>query len=176
MRESLGGFRVDEQYAEHQRAADALSAEIRLLNDEALALERRTSDLRRALQGDVGAAPDGDLERRVAQVYAEAQVVLPEAVARRFEEVIAFHASVLRNRRIFLEQEQRSVAERLGVVAGQRRQLDEERHEVMRLLASSVALDTFLEGQRALAAIDANVAELERRLDSQPRWVSSATP
>lgn len=166
VRQSLGAFRVDEQYAEHQRTADALSAEIRAINDEGLALERRAGDLRRALQTDVEAAPDGELERRVAQVYSEVQVVLPDAVARRFEEVNAFHESVLRNRRIFLEQEQRSVAERLEVVAGQRRKLDEERHEVMRLLASSVALDVFLEGQRALAAMDASVAELERRLDS----------
>ena len=166
VRESLGAFLVDEQYAEHQRTADALSAEIRAINDEGLALERRAGDLRRALQSDVEAAPDGELERRVAQVYSEVQLVLPEAVARRFEEVNAFHASVLRNRRIFLEQEQRSVAERLVVVAGQRHKLDEERHEVMRLLASSVALDVFLEGQRALAAMDASVAELERRLDS----------
>lgn len=166
MRESLGAFRVDEQYAEHQRNADALSAEIRALNDEALAIERRATELRRALQSDVETASDGELERRVAQVYSEAQVVLPEAVARRFEEVSAFNASLLRNRRIHLEQEQRSVAERLDGLAGQRRQLDGQRQEVMRILASSVALDTFLEGQRSLAAMDATVAELERRLDS----------
>ncbi len=165
-RESLGAFRVDEQYGEHQRVADALSAEIRLLNDEAVALERRATELRRATESDTQGSPDGELERRVAQVYGEMQVVLPEAVVRRFDEVAAFNTSVLRNRRIYLEQEQRSVAERMEALEDERRRLDGQRQEVMRILVSSVALDTFLEGQRALAAKDAAVADLERRLES----------
>lgn len=166
LREGLASFRVNDQYTEHQRIADDLSAEIRALNDEALALERRVTELRRSVEADVATAPDGDLERRLAQVYAEVQVVLPDVVTRRFEEVNQFNASVLRNRRVYLEQEQRSVAERLASIGGQRQQLDGRRQEVMRLLASSVALDTFLEGQRSLAGMDADVADLERRLES----------
>lgn len=164
--ESLRGYRVDDQYADHQNAADRLSAAIQLLNDEALALDRRARDIGRALESEVEPAADQELQRRVARVYAEVKLLLPDSVERRFEEVAEFHASVVRNRRSFLEQEQRSVQERLAAVVSERASLDEQRMGVMRLLGSSVALDTFLEAQRSLADLEARVADLERRLDS----------
>lgn len=43
--ESLSMFKVDEQYADHQREADRLTASIQRLNDEGLALQRRSREL-----------------------------------------------------------------------------------------------------------------------------------
>jgi uncharacterized protein YydD (DUF2326 family) len=166
VRESLAGYRVNAQYASHQKDADGLSARIQDLNDEALALDRRAREIGRALENEVEPAADPELARKVARVYSEVRLVLPETVGRRFEEVTEFHASVVRNRRSFLEEEQRSVQARLGAVVSERASLDEKRRDVMRLLGSSVALDTFLEGQRSLADLEAQVADLERRLDS----------
>ncbi len=45
LKEDLASFKVDRQYAEHQREADRLSAQLRILNESALALRRRQSEI-----------------------------------------------------------------------------------------------------------------------------------
>jgi uncharacterized protein YydD (DUF2326 family) len=166
IRRNLDGFRVDEQYAEHQRVADNITARIQVLNDEALLLERRTRELQAALEGEISQAEDEGLAERVARLYAEVGLVLPASVPRRFEEVAEFHRSVVRNRETHLLQERQSTAERLETIATERSQLDDQRASVMRLLKETVALDTFLDAQQSLVELEAQVADLDRRLSS----------
>jgi uncharacterized protein YydD (DUF2326 family) len=164
--EDLRSFRVDEQYADHQRAADDLSGSIQRLNDEALSLQRRLRELKEALQDEAVTPLKGDLTIRLERVYAEIGVVLPDTVSRRYEEVQAFHESVVRNRRSFLEQELSSVHERLDAINVERYRLDDQRSTIMQLLNATVALDTFLSLQRGLAQQESNVADIERRLEA----------
>lgn len=164
--EDLRAFRVDEQYADHQRAADDLSGSIQRLNDEALSLQRRLRELNEALQDEAVTPLNGDLTVRLERVYAEIGIVLPDTVSRRYEEVQAFHESVVRNRRSFLEQELSAVHERLDAINVERHRLDDQRSTVMQLLNETVALDTFLSIQRGLAQQESNVADIERRLEA----------
>ncbi|MFK4790450.1 ABC-three component system protein [Microbacterium sp. ZW T5_56] len=164
--EDLRAFRGDEQYADHQRAADDLSGSIQRLNDEALSLQRRLRELNEALQDEAVTPLNGDLTMRLERVYAEIGVVLPDAVSRRYEEVQAFHESVVRNRRSFLEQELSAVHERLDAINVERHRLDDQRSTIMQLLNETVALDTFLSIQRGLAQQESNVADIERRLEA----------
>lgn len=164
--EDLRSFKVDEQYADHQQEADRLSASIQRLNDEGLALQRRLRELDEALQVEVGSSQDDDLTAKLARVYAEIGLVLPDTVSRRYEEVRAFHESVVRNRRLFLEQELSAVRGRLDAIDAERRALDGQRSQVMQLLNETVALDTFLSIQRDLAKQESDVADLERRLEA----------
>lgn len=166
MQDDLRSFKVDEQYREHQRAADALSASIQGLNDEALALERRRGEIERSLESEIDADTSEELQRRLARVYAEIGIVLPSEVPRRFDEVQAFHASVLRNREVFLRDELADVKRALMFVEERRFELDSERSTIMTLLRDSVALDTFLDAQRSFAQLEATAADLERRLMS----------
>lgn len=162
----LRSFKVDEQYADHQREADGLSGSIQRLNDEALSLQRRLRELDEALQDEAASAQSNDLAARLERVYAEIGLVLPDTVSRRYGEVQAFHESVVRNRRSFLEQELGAVRERLEAIETERRSLDEQRSQIMRLLNETVALDTFLSLQRDLAKHESDVADLERRLEA----------
>lgn len=163
--QSLRNFRIDDEYGAHQKAADSYSAQIREINDECLSLEHRARDLAGAIETDL---PDrqsmfsGTLEK----AYAEIGVVLPELVAKRFEEVAAFHASIVHNRQTFLKDEQRRIAGRIDDLTTTRTSLDLERAKVMLLLRDSMALDTFLDAQRSLSELDAEVAETERKLNS----------
>lgn len=166
MQENLRSFKVDEQYADHQKRADALSAEIQRRNDEALSLERRSRELTVAITDEATRQQSDDLSARLARVYSEIGLVLPDAVGRRYDEVAIFHDSVVRNRRLFLEQELEAVRSRLDLITAERRRLDDQRSQVMQLLSESVALDTFLSTQRDLAAQQAEVADLERRLET----------
>jgi uncharacterized protein YydD (DUF2326 family) len=163
--ESLRAFRVDEQYGEHQRRADGLSTQIRALNDEALVVERRLGELARAVDQEADTSTT-ELQGRLARVYNEVGIVLPELVARRFDEVAQFHESVVRNRRSFLQEETEALRRRLERISEERTRYDTKRAEVMQLLNDSVALNTFMNAQASLSQHDAEVADLERRLES----------
>jgi uncharacterized protein YydD (DUF2326 family) len=162
----LKSFRVDEQYSEHQQHADELTASIQKLNDEALALQRRSRELDETVRAEVVSRSDTELTTRLARVYAEIGLVLPDAVGRRYDEVQTFHESVVRNRRSFLEQELEMVQARLSALDSERRALDDQRSQILRLLRETVALDTFVAVQRDLASHEADVADLERRLEA----------
>lgn len=164
--QDLRSFRVDEQYIEHQQEADRLTSEIERRNDEALSLERRARELSDSLRDDPTADQSGELSERLSQVYSEIGLVLPDVVSRRYSEVTAFHESVVRNRRLFLEQELEIVRSRLEGIGAERRSLDDARAQVMRLLSETVALDTFITTQSDLAAQKAEVADIERRLEA----------
>ncbi|WP_199856869.1 ABC-three component system protein [Nocardia suismassiliense] len=166
VRADLHAFKVDERYADHQREADRLTGMIRKLNDEGLSLQRRSRELNETLQDVLSTAEDTELTARLGRVYAEIGLVLPDSVTRRYAEVAAFHESVVRNRRLFLEQELDAVRSRLEAIDGERRAIDRQRSQVMQLLSETVALDTFLSAQRDLAQREAEVADLERRLDA----------
>ena len=161
----LSGFRVDEQYAEHQAEADRLTQAIRNLNDEALALEHRKHDLDMATNEETPASSTSEITQQLEAMYAEIGIVLPDAVARRFDEVSDFHASVVRNRQMYLESELASVKDRLGLIQTERTDLDARRAHVMNLLNDSMALDTFRNAERELAELDATIADLDRRLE-----------
>lgn len=163
---NLQGFRVDEQYAVHQERADSLSAQIQSLNEEALALERRSRQLRETVELDVVSGAEAGLADRLTAVYREVAVSLPDSVKKRFHEVAAFHESVIKNRRTFLTSEIAEVDRRLREIEHERSHRDHQRASTMQLLRDNVALDTFLHAQQALNEVAAEVADLERRLES----------
>ena len=101
MQADMRSFKVDAQYASHQQEADRLSASIQRFNDEALALQRRSRQLDEALRDEVATSESTELTAKLARVYAEIGLVLPGVVSKRYEEVAAFHESVVRNRRSF---------------------------------------------------------------------------
>ena len=161
----LKGFRVDEQYAVHQVRADELSRAIRELNDEGLSLEKRRSDLEAAMSEERPAIVGAELSQQLETMYAEIGIIIPDVALRRFVEVADFHASVVRNRRIYLENEFAAVNQRLEEIGLQRKSLDRDRASVMAVLNESMALDTFRSMQKELADLDARVADLEKRLE-----------
>ncbi|MDR1449606.1 MAG: DUF2326 domain-containing protein [Propionibacteriaceae bacterium] len=162
----LKGFRVDGQYAEHQSEADRLSARLRDLNDQGLVLRQRKRELEEATEEEqLPTLPVADLNRQLRAMYEEVGLVLPDVVARRFDEVFDFHASVVRNRKLFLRSELQAVNEQLRVIAAETTTASANRAVVMDLLQQSMALETFRSAERDLTELDATVTDLERRLE-----------
>jgi uncharacterized protein YydD (DUF2326 family) len=83
---------------------------------------------------------------------------------RQYNDVAEFHKSVIENRKLFLEQELEQVKLRLSNISKERSNLDQQRSEIMKLLDSSVALDTFGESQVLLSELASNVQILEEKL------------
>ncbi|WP_228943340.1 ABC-three component system protein [Nocardioides sp. Leaf374] len=163
--ERLAGFRVDEQYEEHQQRADDVTRRIQSLNDEALSLQRRARELREAIEAEGVRRNANDVDR-VRQLFGEVSTLFPEQVVRRYEEVAAFHQSVVRNRQLYLEGEDHAVQMRLEEISTERQRLDRERAATMSILRETVAFATFTAAQQDVAALDARAAEIERQLES----------
>lgn len=161
----LAGFRIDDNYEERQRRANELTVAIRDLNDEQVTLERRASEIREALASEPDAMSESD-EDRISRMYGELGLVFSDGVARRYDEVRDFYASVVRNRRRYLERDLASLDSHLNAIRVDRRLLDAERAQELEFLRESVAFDTFLSAQRQLGLDEAAVAEAERQLAS----------
>ncbi len=163
--ERAKAFRVDEQYAEHQDRADQLTRLAQHINDQILMHRERLGTIRAAMSEEAVVEPE--LVDKVARVYKEAGVALPGAVLRRYDQVKAFHQSVTRNRRLYLEEEEASNLQgEIDRLSGKLSSLDKERSEVMELLESSMALEAFNALQRDVAELDARAKLLETQLET----------
>ncbi|MGK5553481.1 ABC-three component system protein [Actinomadura kijaniata] len=163
----LAAFRLADRYARHRDRADALSRRIREINDHLAVTERRIRDIEAAIADDAGDLPDHAYLR---QVYEQAGAVLPDLVTRRFEEVRAFHRSVVANRRRYLESQHDRLRHERERERAELDRLDRERAEVMRLLDADGALDAYTELHRRLAHLDGRLAELAERRAVVARW------
>ena len=162
---NLSRFKVDEQYADHQAEADRLSLAIRNLNDESLSLEGRKRDLDLTMAEEHLSVAETELTKQVENMYTEIGIILPETVARRFNEVIEFHSSVVRNRQMYLNSELREVTQRLEEIQSEREVLDQKRADIMTLLNESMALETFRSAERDLTNLNVHIADLEKKLE-----------
>lgn len=158
LRTSLASFRVEAQYHAFEEEASSLTKDLSRLADENVLDRRYLEDLRAAMGAEIEPAPS-DLER----LYREAGVTLPDLVARRFSDVTAFHESVVRNRRAYLESEEKAARRRIEDREREQARLDARRAEVMQILASSGALSHFVGLQSELTRREAALAELEEK-------------
>jgi uncharacterized protein YydD (DUF2326 family) len=164
-RARLNSLHLDERYADHQSTANSLSQRIQALNDRILIETRRVSDLKQATaeESETQAKDFGD---HVDALYAEIGIDLPELVSKRFSEVAAFHRSVIRNRERYLREQVLASEETRVRLTKERNRLDAERSEILRLLTSSVAMDTLAEAQRSLTQLESEVHSLEKQLEN----------
>jgi len=132
--------------------------EFQALGREAVSLNETLQHLELALASEK--PPEkADLQK----LYAAAGVELPGIALRRFEEVSAFHDSVIKNRRRNLEQEIANTREQ--VLLGEKRMsaLDLERSSILKMLEGRGALEDFVRLQKELALCEASAASLRER-------------
>jgi uncharacterized protein YydD (DUF2326 family) len=170
LKSSLQGFRVVEQYAEFEAEASELTRRVSDLNDDN-AMDRLLVDtLISAIQSEQPPETK-DLE----SVYAEVGVILPASSVTRYEDVLAFHESVIANRRQYLQSERQGAEGRIAERNAQIAPLDSRRADVMALLQSGGALDhyTSLQGElsRRVGALEA----LRQRFEAAQRFESART-
>jgi uncharacterized protein YydD (DUF2326 family) len=106
--------------------------------------------------------PLTELER----LYADAGVALPGVALRRFDDVRAFHESVVRNRREYLGGEKDAAESRIAAREEKKGRLVERRAEIMRVLSTGGALQQFSQLQAELNRRDAEVESLRQRFQA----------
>lgn len=158
LRRSLSEFQVVDEYHTLETEADEITKELNQLSDQNTIDKQIVSDLERALSLE---APPDSADLRV--VYEEAGLLLPPDILRRFDEVRAFHESVIRNRQVFLDAEIRSARVRINEHERRQRERHERRAQILGILQTSGALESFTELQTEYARVQAAVEHVRRQ-------------
>jgi uncharacterized protein YydD (DUF2326 family) len=168
--DNLSSFRVHEQYHEFEREASSITKQIGERSDENTLDRAYLTDLETAMQSESPPAPDD-----LARVYEEAGVVLPNLVRRRYEDVLGFHESVLRNRRSYLQGEYAAASERIKKREAEREALDRRRSQLMAMLKAHGALEQFVALQAEQGRLQGDVEALRRRFEAATQLESTSS-
>lgn len=163
-------FVVLPEYTEREQEAADLTQRMNGLADANTLDRALIEDLHQAMDTEEPPAPQ-DLDR----LYAEAGVVLPDSVARRFDEVRRFHRSIVDNRRSHLTGEVEAAERRIADREREQATLDRRRAQVIEMLRAHGALDQLTQLQAELSRGEAEAEGLRHALDTAERLESTAT-
>ena len=138
LRRNLEAFRVLPEYQQLEAEASELTRQISQYLDEDTIDRQLLDDLEGSLEQEI---PPPHL--KLEEVYRQAGITLPGVALKRFEDVRAFHDSVLANRRSYLQAEIGAAQQRIGQRERAIQQREDRRSEIMVLLQSHGALDHF---------------------------------
>ncbi|AKQ70213.1 hypothetical protein A176_007125 [Myxococcus hansupus] len=168
LRGAIASFQVHAQYHELEKEASRLTRDLNGLVDDNALDRQRAEELRAAVVAEAPPTPP-DLER----LYEEIGVHLSSAVLRRFEELQAFHDSVVRNRSSYLKSELAALEHRVEERDRKKGELDQRRSEVMEILRSHGALEHFSKLQTELSRVEAEAETLRLRYSAAEALESS---
>lgn len=168
LRQQLETFEVVPEYKALEREANELTREIDGMNVENVIDGDLLQQLRASLTDED--APDlGD----VTKLYAEAGIVLPDMVRRRFDEVERFHRTIIENRRAHLTAEIASAEARVAERDQRTAERDRRRRQIMGVLRSGGALEHYTSLREEAGRAEAEVEGLRQRLDTAERIEST---
>ena len=169
LKERVQTFVVLPEYTEREQEAAELTLKMNTLADENTADRALIEDLEQAMATEAP-PPVTDLER----LYAEAGVVLPDQVTKRFDQVRDFHRSIVDNRRSHLSGEVSAAERRIADRERKQARIDHRRAQVMELLRAHGALDQLTQLQAELGRAEANAEGLRHALETAERVESTA--
>ncbi|MEV7966909.1 ABC-three component system protein [Sphaerisporangium sp. NPDC088356] len=161
LQHQIADFQVVPEYEKIRREADEVDQEIRMLRSSEAVERRNLQDLEQAV--DEVTEPD---DRYLESAYKQLNLVLGKEVRRRFDDVRAFHETVVRNRERQLHEEISRLRQLLDDRAKVRERLGERQAALLRTLNSGGALDALNSLQYALAREQAHLESLRHRFQA----------
>lgn len=158
LRASLSEFRVLPEYRDLEQEASTLTRRLSELADSNTLDRQLLAELEEAIQSE-----EPPSVANLFDLYEEAEVHLSDAVRARFSDVEAFHESIIRNRRIYLEGEIQAIQEAINRRHGEMAQVDRRRGEIMGILQTHGALDSYFALQGELGKAEAQAESLRQR-------------
>ena len=135
---AIESFKVLPQYKELQDKANALTTAIHQRSNQLLLLRRKLSRYEETVAAET--LPE---QNSVEKLYAEAGVLFAESVKKTLNEAKAFHASIVENRKRFLQTEITEIKHQVMQTESDINTFTEDRATLMRLLQSHGALEEF---------------------------------
>jgi uncharacterized protein YydD (DUF2326 family) len=158
LRRNLASFMVLPEYRDLEAEASDLTRRIAQHLDDNTIDHQLLDDLEGSL-GDE--APPSNV--KLEELYREVGIALPGVTVKRFEDVRAFHESVLVNRRSYLDGEVATTRQRMGHRELAISSLDARRSHIMSVLQSHGALEHFANLQSELTRVEQEVGSLRQR-------------
>ena len=158
---SVTTFTVIPTYSKVEAEVTQLGQEIRRLNNDIISDRDYLAQLERSVDEVHLGHVNG-----LADLYAAADVQLPDIALAAFDDVQVFHESVVRNRRQYLDAEIRRINADLTTNIGQRDRLAGQRSDGLRLLSSGGAIETLVELQRDLVQRQIRLERLREQYES----------
>jgi uncharacterized protein YydD (DUF2326 family) len=160
LRDSVTNFTVIPTYSTVETEVTQLGQRIRDLNNQIISDRDYLAQLERSLD-EVHLEPATGL----MDLYAAANVQLPDTALAAFDDVQAFHNSVVSNRRQYLAAEIQRVTNGLNAATDERDSLARRRSDGLRLLSTGGAIETLVELQRDLVQRQVRVERLRERYE-----------
>jgi len=170
LKDDLAGFHVLPEYRELEKEADNIRSKLAELSNQ--------NSLDAAAIRQIDTALTSEEEPPVEsldELYRDAGVVLPESVKRRYEEVRKFHASVVKNRRDYLDAERQLAKDRIDQRTPEIALLDRRLSEIMSTLNSHGALDQFSRLQAELGKVASEAESLHQRYQAAEKLEGTKT-
>lgn len=161
LEQQIAEFRVVPEYERLRGEADELEARIRQLRDADLLDRRNLQDMQQSATQIT--EPD---DQYLEGAYQQLGIILAREVRRRFDEVRAFHQTVVRNRERQLREEITRIQSSLEERERERQLLGDRQAALLRTLNSGGALDALTALQYALAREQASVESLRHRFQA----------
>jgi uncharacterized protein YydD (DUF2326 family) len=167
--ERIRSFNVLPVFRELEQELATLNEHSRDLSDGDV-LDRESIDAnRRALE-----AEGQDRAPRLQALFAEAKMVFPDIVSRRYEEVASFHHRLIENRQAQLQSEIVSAQRRIAQRRPEREQVEVRRRQITAALRTGGPAEELLRLRDELSEKDGVVRALEARFTEARRLETQA--
>jgi uncharacterized protein YydD (DUF2326 family) len=151
-------FYSEEQHINHN-LVDEIERSISELNTREYAL---SYDLER-VKSSIANLPSFDLEQ-LKQIYEEVNIYFPDNLAHSFDDLYQFNVKVTRERNHYLREQAQTIEEELRSVRQRLQELDGQRRDALAALQDRDTFHKFKDYQKKLAQLEGEVSRLEIQL------------
>jgi uncharacterized protein YydD (DUF2326 family) len=170
LEKELSEFQVLPEYRDLEKEASTIAIRQSDLANANTLDRQRIKAIEQQLQAEQPVQADD-----VMAMYEEANVVLPDLVRKRIEDVQAFHDRVIKNRLLHLQREIQDAEQRIVVRESEAQGLDSRRREIMKVLSSHGAIDQMIKLEEERSRLFSLVDELKKRLEVTNKLESTKT-
>ncbi len=160
LRDRLDTFQVIPEYRERELEANKITGKISQDTEENFIDRRIIDELNLTLEEE-----DVSDSNNLIKLYEEAQVVLPDSLQKRLDDVKKFHKTIIENRKSHLIDELNSIKERVKTREKNQENLDLRRRQIMEMLQSGGALEQYTLMHGELGRAEAEVAITRKNLN-----------
>jgi uncharacterized protein YydD (DUF2326 family) len=170
LEKELSEFQVLPEYRDLEKEASTIAIRQSDLANANTLDRQRSKAIEQQLQAEQPVQADD-----VMAMYEEANVVLPDLVRKRIEDVQAFHDRVIKNRLLHLQREIQDAEQRIVVRESEAQGLDSRRREIMKVLSSHGAIDQMIKLEEERSRLFSLIDELKKRLEVTNKLESTKT-
>ncbi|MCD7879094.1 MAG: DUF2326 domain-containing protein [Candidatus Gastranaerophilales bacterium] len=166
----LAEFKVHPHYEDIQKEANQLTEKIHNLS-ETLTVQK---SLLEKYEADTLEEKDSDIST-IKLIYKEAGLMFPNNVSKSLEEIVAFHSTVIQNRKDYLNDEIKRLNEEIQKNDHYLNVFLDKRAEKMKILKTHNAIDEFNKLQNRNAELKAQLSEMEKHIENIKKMEADLT-